>query len=221
MANQEEEMNGQHNAEEKKIKKPRKMGVNKTGELSAWWVKFFERLRGFDALEVSKWADQEILGYLCSKYEKLYGHSFSFSLKGSPSRCDEMFAIKKIKIVLNNDNPKFIKDYIDWVFEKKLEGKQIRIVSMKYFMTPGLCNEFKHHHIRKNKISRATQLPDDIAKALAEENHSEIVTYGDLAFIKMAVESSPDADEMKEYKDLLNLVERHCLDLKILNTLDE
>lgn len=216
MADQEQEVN----QEKVKVKKPRKMGVNKTGELSSWWVKFFERLRNFESLEVSKWADQEILGYLCSKYEQLYGHSFSFSLKGSPSRCDEMFAIKKIKIVLNNDNPRFIKEYIDWAFNK-LKDKDVKIVSMKYFMTAGLCNEFKHHYIKKNKITRATQLPKDIVEAFAGESHPEIVTYGDLAFIKMAIDSSPDAEEMKEYKDLINLAERYCLDIKILDSLED
>lgn len=219
MANEEQEV--KEVLENKKIKKPRKMGVNKTGELSAWWVKFFERIRGFNDIEVSKWADQEILGYLCSKYEQLYGHSFSFSLKGSPSRCDEMFAIKKIKMVLNSDNPKLIKEYIDWVFASKLEGKQTKIVSMKYFMTPGICNEFKHHHIKKSKISRTTQLPNDVINAFAEESHPEINTYGDLAFIKMAVDGSPDAEEMSEYKNLLNLAERYCFDLKTLDTLED
>lgn len=221
MAEQEQTQEVSIEQVEKKTRKPRKIGVNKTtGELSLWWTKFFDRIKNFQSVEMSEWEDHELLGYLCFKYKETYGHGPSFSLKGSPSKCEEMFAIKKIKMVMNNKSPKFIKDYIDWVFENKLGDNKTKVVSMAFFMIPGICNEFKHYRIKKKKITRSTQLPADMLQGLSDAHHPEIVTYGDVAFIKLAVDGSANQEDVAEYKELLDLLERYCLDLNILNSLE-
>lgn len=203
----------------KKTRKPRKSAVNKDGTMSKWWINFFEKLRTYDSIPMNKWNEVQILGYICNKFEQTYGESFSFSMKGAPSKCSELYLIKQMIFMLGSSNPKYIVGFIDWIFENKIITRKTKVISMGYFTTAAFCNEYKLYHKKAAKITRSTQLPKEYIDAASESN-IDISTYGDLAFVKMAVEEASDPEDVQIYADFLNLLERMCFDLKVLDNLD-
>ncbi len=201
-------------------KKPRKKHKPFTaaGKLSAHWSKFLERIRSTTDLPIHKWTDYEMLSYICHKFESVCNSPYSFSLSGAPSKCNEMFLTKKIGLVLESDNPKYIKDYIDWVFEKKIATGKVKLTSIGFFSNPKLANEFKSYYIESKKIKRSTPLPETCIN-IANEMSIDVSSYGDLAFIKMALKDNSDGMEL--YNEFIDKLYSISFDLTILDNLCE
>lgn len=207
-------------------KKKRKVGINKDGTLSKPWQKFFDKLDAVnhDTIPAYKWDDVHILAYICKRFREHFGHSFSFSLAGPPSKCPELFCVKRMRFMLlgtGGMNPKAMKEYVDWVFDTKIIEKKRPLVSMGYFITPGVCNEFKSFYSAKNKIKRSTPLPSQyisIAESLGISKDM-VSTYGDVAFVKMAIDQDPEG--RTEYKEFMRHIESFGFDSKVLERLEE
>lgn len=211
---------------ETKQRKKRKIGINNNGTLSKPWQKFFDKMDAIthDSVPVHKWDDFHVLAYVCKRFREHFGHSFSFSLAGPPSKCPELFCVKRMRFMLFSNsgmNPKAMKDYVDWIFEKKVIEKKQPLISMGYFITPGVCNEFKSHYASQNKIKRSTPFPNQylsIAESLGISKDM-VCTYGDVAFVKMAIEQDPKG--RVTYSEFLRHIESFGFDAKILERLEE
>lgn len=213
-------------AEAKKRKK-RKVGINNDGTLSKPWQKFFDKLDAInhDTVPVHKWDNTHVLAYICKRFRDHFGHAFSFSLAGPPSKCPELFCVNRMRFMLlgpnDGPNPITMKDYIDWVFEKKIIGKDRALVSMGFFITSGVCNEFKAYAAKKNKIIRSTPFPSrylSIAESLGISK-DEVCTYGDVAFVALAVEQDPEG--RATYKEFMRHIKSFGFDSKILERLEQ
>lgn len=213
-------------AEAKKRKK-RKVGINSNGTLSKPWQKFFDKLDAInhDQVPVRKWDDTHVLAYICKRFRDHFGHAFSFSLAGPPSKCPELYCVKRMRYMLlgphEGANPITMKSYVDWVFEKKVIEKDRPLVSMGYFITAGVCNEFKAHCAKNNKIIRSTPFPPkylSIAESLGISKE-EVSTYGDVAFVKMAIEQDPEGRDT--YREFIRHIESFGFDSKILERLEQ
>lgn len=207
-------------------RKKRKVGINKDGTLSKPWQKFFDKLDdvNHDSIPVHKWDDVHVLAYICKRFREHFGQSFSFSLVGAPSKCSELFCVKRMRFMLlgnGNSNPKILKEYVDWVFDNKIINAKRSLVSMGFFITPGVCNEFKAHCARENKIIRSTPLPDKYLHLADSVGISKdtVSTYGDVAFVKMAVEQDPEGRE--DYGAFLRHIESFGFDMSVLKRLEE
>jgi hypothetical protein len=168
---------------------------------SKWWVKFFKKFDEIEDVPQSKWKPVHHLSYLTKRYEDIYGKRFSFSLKGSPSKCTEVFMIKRLMAVLGTSNQRTIKEYIDWVYDKKVipEGRRFR--SVGFFVNSQFCNEFHLDKKEKQKITRSTPLPP-VYQTVIDNLDMGVMTYGELAFVKQALDQSPESKSREPYKVL-------------------
>lgn len=184
----------------KKITKP--SGLKNDGTPNVAWRKFKERLEEFDKTPPENWAPEHILGYLLDRYQSVYEMSFSLSYSGPPSKCSEMYCVKRMLTTIGTEKGNLAKEYVDWVFEKKIIPNKIAIKSLAFFFTSGLCNEFKSVFKKRNKITRSTQLPQYL---LDITNKLQLNTYGDLAFAKLALDSDPEREDLNNlFRELEN-----------------
>ncbi len=182
------------------------------------WQNFFAKFAEIQELKNSKWKDVHQLAYLTQRYEKLYGKKFVFSLKGAPSKCPEMVFIKKMCAMLGTSNARTIREYIDWVFDKKIIPNKMKIRSLTFFMTPGLGNEFYLYRTEQNRIDKTTQLPNEY-KEIIESLGLPVSTYGDLAFAKLALDQAPESPSRAPYKQLFNQLFAVGFELEIIKDL--
>lgn len=150
------------------------------------YKKFFDSFNEIENLEISKWRPTHILAYFCKKYNEAYNKNYQFKFNSpSPSKCFEIFQIKKLASILTSD-PKLLKEYIDWVYENKVKKAKRRLTSISFITVEGVVNEYKFNVLlsnNKNKnIDRSTPLPDNY-KVIFKSAGANISTYGELAFI--------------------------------------
>ncbi len=165
--------------------------------LSKPWQKFFKKFNEIDILPNSEWKPVHQLAHFANRYQSHFGKRFSFSIKGAPSKCAEVYMVKRISAMLGTTNQKTLSEYIDWVFDTKIITSNRKVRSLGYFANTSFCNEFNQYKIEKNKISRSTLLPQDY-KEIADNLGVYARTFGDLAFAKGSIDSMPT------YKSLFN-----------------
>lgn len=204
-------------AEEKKRKK-RKIGVNKDGTISKVWQKFFDKLGSVDSVPVCEWDTTHLLGYICKRFKLYYGVVFSFPLRGAPTKCSELFFVKQMSVTLGTTNPVIIKEYIDWVFDNKIIKRNSKISSVAYFSSASMCNEFKVERAQKHKITRSTPLPEEFV-GIADTLGVSAATYGDVAFIQMAIDQNPEAESRRPYREFLRHIKSFGFDESVLEGL--
>ena len=168
---------------------------------SKWWVRFFKKFDEIEEKPVSKWKEIHQLSYITKRYEDTYGKHFSFTLTGRPGTCTEIYLIKRLMGVLGTSNQHTIKDYIDWVYDRKVIPRNKKFRSIGFFANPQFCNEFHLDRMEKNKITRGTLLPAEY-KSIADKLDLPMETFGDLAFAKQALDEAPEAESRKPYKIL-------------------
>jgi hypothetical protein len=192
-------------------------GLNVNGEIKLPWRKFKERLDKYDIIPVNEWKAEQALGHILSRFKKLYGFEYALSYSGAPCRCSEIYQTKRMITALGTEDYQVVKDYIDWVYDKKIIPDKITIISVGFFFTGHLIQKFKSVYRKLRKISRTTQLPSTIGVLVSELSISAL-TYGDLAFAKMAVDNSPE--DYPEYKLLFQRLKDSGFDTTILDTLE-
>ena len=185
-------------------------------ELSKPWQKFFLTFSEIDKLAPAYWKEKHFLAYFCFRFEQHFKQKFSFSFNGPPSKCTEIIFIKKIYSMLNTSNPIMIKSYIDWVFDKKIIPKNLKIRTQGFLITPGLGNEFNFFWQESNKITKSTELPT-AALILAKEFEVSAETYGDLGFICEALKQSSAGRD--NYQKFIHKLEAIGLDFSPLKDL--
>jgi len=171
--------------------------------LSKPWQKFFRKFAEIEEIPVSEWKPVHHLAHFALRYEQHYGKRFSFSVRGAPSRCAEVYMLKRIGGMLGTSNQKTLKEYIDWVFDAKLIPTSRKIRSLGFFANTSFCNEFHAYVSERSRIYRYTELPDEYKK-VAESLDIPANTFGDLAFAKAAIDMSRDSESVAPYKALFN-----------------
>lgn len=186
--------------------------------LSKPWQNFFAKFKEIDTLKNCKWKEIHQLAYICKRYEAHYGRKFAFSFQGAPSKCSEIVLVKKMCAMLGTTNAKTIREYIDWVFDCKIIPKNMKIRTLAFFMTQGMGNEFLSYRAEKNKIDKSTELPQEYLE-IVNSMDLPVNTYGDLAFIKNALDEAPDNEARAPYKQLLEKLSAIGFDVLVLKDL--
>ena len=182
------------------------------------WQNFLNKFKEIDTLPILKWKEVHILAYICKRYEVTFNKKFAISYKGAPSKSTEIYFIKKIMAMLSTMNMSIIKNYVDWMFDIKIIPKKVKIKSLGYFITPGFGNEFNFYREEKTKVCKTTELPTEY-KTIASTLNLSIITYGDLAFIKMALDQNPNEESRKPYHILFDSLKEVGFEPSILNEL--
>lgn len=192
-----------------------KMEENYLAGLSKPWQKFFKRFDEIDSLKVSEWKEVHILAYICKKFEERFDRKFAITIKGAPSKCSEIYLVKRIGAMLATTNKNTIKEYIDYIYEYKVKKNPFRTIG--FFIVSGFANEFLQYKAKKTKeFDRSTEVPE-VYKTIAQELGLTIKTYGDLAFIQMSLDRSEDKES--NYYILMGNLELMGLDLNRLRIL--
>jgi len=178
-----------------------------TDNVSEHYKKFFNKFEEINSLPITEWKVVHLLGYLCAKYEAYYNLKYSFKFNNpAPSKSYEVYQIKKLSNMLSSD-PTILKQYLDWVFDKKIIEKNKRITSLGYFTHLDIINEFKFKFLfNKKTIIRTDNLPDSIINICSKYGVS-ISNYAELAFVK----------KMPDKSDLINEIKDTGFDLNILD----
>ncbi len=174
---------------------------NSLDGLSKPWQKFFKRFEEIETLKVSQWKDVHVLAYICKRFEQHYGRKFSIAVKNAPTKSPDVRLTKCMMAMLGTTNMHIIKEYVDWIYDKKIIPQKKNIRTLAYFMMQGLGNEFYFEREKNNKITRSSVLPDEY-KSLAEAIGVNVNTYGELAFIKKALDQAPDSESRAPYRKL-------------------
>lgn len=192
--------------------------IDATQLLSKPWQKFLAKFDEIEILPLSEWKEVHLLGYFCKRYEKCFNKKFALSFRGAPSKCNEIYMIKKTMAMLNVMDANIIHDYIDWIFDIKIIPGNIKIRSIGFLTTPGFGNEFNMYRVKKMKISKSTELPSKYQQIINALN-LPVVTYGDLAFVKMSLDENPENISKLPYKKMFQNLIALGFELDTLNNL--
>ena len=195
------------------MKEP-KMQTTDLNELpNIHYKKFFDQFKEINTLPINQWKVVHLIGYFAARYQKHYNTNYTFRFNTpQPSRCYEVFQIKKLSNMLSSD-PEILKNYIDWFFEKKIIEKKKRITSMAFLTDQTSVNEYKFNVLLATKVSRSSALPNNILNVVKEFDQ-EVKTYGDLTMIKNYIEKGNKHDT---YSNMLNALKNNNIDLTILD----
>lgn len=169
--------------------------------LSKPWRKFLDKLKESKPEKIHKWEPIHLLSYNLECFKRVYGLDYSLSFAGPPSKCTEIVLTKRLFSVLNTTNPVLVKEYLDWAWKNKVEGKT-RIRNISFFNNAGVANEFKFFWKEKNKVTKTSSLPQDCLDIIADLN-LPIQTYGDLIFVKAVLEADSTSPENQVYAEAM------------------
>ncbi len=154
---------------------------------------FFEKFKEIDSLDISQWRAVHLLGYFCKKYKNIYNEEYSWKFNDqAPSKCFEVWQMNTLSSKLSS-NPSILKEYIDWVFAKKVPLLARRFTSISILNKDQTLFEFKNILLNP-KITRSTELPEKY-KTIINQAGVQISTYGELSFISQMDSLSPELQE--------------------------
>lgn len=196
-------------------------GLNKDGTISLPWRKFKSRLDFYADDQIDNWNEYNFLGHILKRYKDYMGIEFTLSYSGAPSKCSEMYCVKRMILALAAPNNQTVKDYIDFVFDTYVIPSKVTITSMAYFFTTNFIFDFKKKFRKDSVITRSTELPEkykDIIDGLKVA--SGIDTYGDLAFVKLSIKEFPSSGDAKKYENMFDELKSVGFDDSILERMD-
>lgn len=171
---------------------------------NVFYQKFFNKFSEIDQLEVDKWKSVHLIAYFCKRYEAFYKVKYSFKFNRSPSKSYEVFQLSRVTGMLHTDNATVVKDYIDWVFDKKLGDAKRRITVIGFLANQGFVNEYKFNNLKAKIITRTSMLPPSYLEIMETHQCPQVTTYGSLAFMKLCVEDEDTDQKIKDaYKAIL------------------
>jgi hypothetical protein len=155
---------------------------------------FFAKMKGVETSEPQTWSLPQIIGYFVYRFEKHFGVKYTFKLDRVPSKSYETFQAKRfVRMLAPNNGGANVKEYIDWVFDKKVNQAKFRVIG--FMANESFVTEFKMNRVRSLEISRSTILTPTIIKILEDFGIKNVVTYGDLAFMKGALDGGEESYE--------------------------
>jgi hypothetical protein len=194
-------------------------GLKEDGSPNNSWLKFKAKLSECTYDDISEWKEHHFLGHILKRYKDYMGIDFTLSYSGPPSKCSELFCVKRMISFLGTDDNQTIKDYIDFVFDQYIVPKKVSLSSIAYFFTTNFIFEFKKKFRKETKITRSTLLPQD-CKSVVTNLNLDVITYGDLAFAKIAVENDPNNNELEIYTKMFDELKSIGFDDSVLGRLD-
>lgn len=192
------------------------------------WVRWEKSYKDLWEKE-ENWQDKKnhlsvLLGYFCARYKDYYNIEYTLSLNEKGLfRGPEINVLRRVYRMLGEDVIA-CKDYIDFIFVRKVQKRKKRISSLSYLAVQDFVQEYRLAKEHQKKIRRSTQLPDKMVKwvdefAPAVKDYIELNDFGDLNLLLTHVRNGhiSASDDLEKF--LGKLQERKYIDasLKILN----
>ena len=194
-------------------------GLKEDGTISGPWKKFKSRLDSYSDAPINEWDEYHYLGHILKKYKDYMGSDFPLSYCGAPSKCGEMYCVKRMVLSLGVDDKQTIVDYINFVYDKYIIPGNISVSSLAYFFTANFIFEFKKKFRKETKITRTTQLPPNYKNVIVSLE-LDVCTYGDLAFAKIAIDNDPKSTDLEIYSRMFCELKNIGFDDSVLGRLD-
>lgn len=193
-------------------------GLKEDGLPNAYWRRFKDRLDNYSNIEIVDWKEDQFLGHILKRYKDCMGVDFGLSYSGPPTKCKEIYCVRRMILTLGTEDPVKIKDYIDWIYDTIIIPQKVTISSIAYFFTTNFILKFKQDSRKKNRITRVTILPENY-KNIVLELDLDVNTYGDLAFAKIAMDNDPGNEAYDVYGELFGKLKNVGFDESVLGTL--
>lgn len=172
--------------------------------LGKCWERFFQRFKEIETTKVELWEPLHLLAYIDKRYREIYNKNFPYSFKKTPSVCPEIILIKRLSPMLSTTDMVLIKRYIDWVIDNKIITNKMKIRTLAIFNTANIANEFLDSIEKKSDtIQRSTRLPQAYID-ICNKNNIFANTFGDLAFIFLAMQKTSDLSKKEKYNKLFS-----------------
>lgn len=177
--------------------------------------KFFDKFAEINTLKPVDWKPVHLIAYFCKKYFETYNVKYKFKFNSpSPSKCFEVFQIKKLASMLTA-KPELLKDYIDWIYKYKVVKAKRRLTSISFMTVEGVVNEYKFNVLlaptrNDNSIERSTPLSEQYIEIFKSAGFFA-ETYGDLSFLRLM------SDMPKELSDAFDKAESIGLNIELLS----
>lgn len=160
------------------------------------YKEFFNKFNEVDVLTVDQWKPVHLISWFCRLYKQHYNMDYKFKFNSSsPSKCYEVFQIKKLAQGLTAD-PVKLKKYIEWAFNEKVKISKKRITSIAFLAHEFMITEYKFKYLagdlKEQKIERTSRLPEEYLAVIKQYGYN-ISNYGELSFI-----SQIDSEKNKE-----------------------
>ncbi len=194
-------------------------GIKDDGDPNAYWRRFKQRLDSYADIPLSDWKQEQILGHILKRWKDHAGMEYPLSYSGPPTKCKEIYCVRRTMLMLGTENPHILKEYVDWIFDTKIIPGKVELTSIAYFFVSGFILNFKAELRKRARISRATELPPEIQN-VAIGLELDIRTYGDLAFAKVALEDDPENEELDIYSHLFIKLKEMGFDEDVLSSLE-
>lgn len=157
-----------------------------TSPINEKYRKFFDSFKEIETKEVKDWKAQHLIGLFCKLYKEHYKTDYKFKFNSpSPSKCYEVFQIKKLAQLLTSD-PVKLKQYIEWAFSEKVKMAKKRITSIAFLSHDFMTTEYKLKYLSgdlaSQRLDRTTTLPIEYKEIINSYGH-RINNYGELSFL--------------------------------------
>ena len=181
------------------------------------YVKFFEKFKEIESIAIKEWGPTHLIGYFCKKYKEHYSVDYKFKFNTpQPSKCFEVFQIKKLAQLLSSD-PEILVKYIDWIFITKVKQAKRKLTSISFMTHEGVVNDYKLKYLlvgkdplSKPRLSRTASIPIEFMDIIRKYS-DQITTYGDLSFILQMGSSITE-----DYKNMIDELQNNGFNIKIL-----
>lgn len=150
------------------------------------YKEFFEKFKEIETIPINEWKPAHLIGYFCKLYKEKYNIDYKFKFNSTaPSKCFEVFQIKKLAQGLTSD-PVKLKKYIDWAFQEKIRISKKRITSIAFLAHEFMVTEYKMKYLtgvlKEQTYERTTLIPEEYLTIIKSFGNN-ISNYGELAFL--------------------------------------
>jgi hypothetical protein len=139
-------------------------GQDERNEWARWWDLYHDRWK-----QNSEYWDQPrekpscLVSYFCYKFREFYGYEYTLDCTNPVPYTSKDFIMARRILALFQGNAKRVKNYIDWVFAKRIK-KNYTINSFGFFSLPNLVNEYNAARAKSKILRRTTPLPQKFLK---------------------------------------------------------
>lgn len=187
--------------------------------LSTKYLKLFELSKTVQDVDPKEWTLTCSLAYFLYRYRKMFGVDYVLEYKEAPSRSIEYASCRRIWQMLGATSSEGykMKAYLDWFFDNYTNNRFKTIFTLA---KPSMIAQYQYQKKVGGAIKTTDPLPEDIVEALKKyphDNLSYMRTYGDLYFLKKALEAQ---FMRKEAAALLAFLLANNFDTSILDSFE-
>jgi hypothetical protein len=161
-------------------------GPDKVNVWKDWWDKYHDRwCQNNDFWDQPKEKPSCLMSYFCHKFKLHYGFPYTLDYSNPIPYKNKDFTMVRRILAMFDGNARRAKNYIDWVFAKRIKGTNYTINSLGFFASSKLANEYNAARLKSQTLRRSTHLPWSFLQWCSENcpeifDKQELATWNDL-----------------------------------------